>query len=162
MWRIGLLIILTVIFFFLEYMLFDFLGRWFKPNLLILLVIFFNVALGTRFGLYTALGAGILKDSFSTGPFGVYLISFVLCNYVVTLVKKFFFYEVRSGVLRILLAFVFSVLHGVLVYLFYSLREGVDFYEAWVFIILPEVVVTTLLSPYIFDRLKPCVLKLSR
>jgi rod shape-determining protein MreD len=150
----------TFIFFLGEYVLFHLFGRWFKPNLLILLIIFFNIILGTRFGLFVAVLAGLIKDCFSTAEFGLYLFSFIICAYGLAIIKRYF-YQLDSSFFRLLIAFALSLTHALVVYGLGFLSDGVDFYAAVIFVILPEVLATVLVARYIFNKLQTCVLKFS-
>ena len=159
--RLLTLIALIFLFFFAELVCMNFLGRFLIPNFLILLVIFIDLHLGVRFGLFTAVLAGILQDSFGTAAFGIHTFSFVFCVYVTTLLRRYFFYDMEFGFFRVLMACFISFLNVFTVYLLISLSHALDFWEATVFIIIPQVLVTTLLSTLIFKVLKRCVLKLS-
>lgn len=156
--RISILIVLTFVFLAAEFILFDFFGQWFNPNLLILFIIFVNLRLGIRYGLGVAFLAGLLKDSFGTGIFGVNLLSFIFCAYATIFVQKYF-YEVEANFLRILLALTMSLL-GVLVnYLASAVFNVIDFREAVIFVMVPEVVATTLVVTFVFSHLRKFFLK---
>jgi len=159
--RILTLIGMTVAFFLAELIAMNFFGRWFTPNLLILLVIFVDLHLGVRFGLFVAILAGILNDSFGNGIFGANIFAFVLCVYVTTLLRRYFFYDMEFGFLRILMACLMSFLNVFVVYLIFSLNRTFDFAQVLAFIVLPQVLSTTLVATVIFRILKRCVLKLS-
>ena len=159
--KIYVILVITFIFFLLEFILANFFGRWFKPNLLILLVIFIDLQLGIRFGIFAAILAGLLKDSFSTGVFGINIFSFILCVYTASLLRRYFFYDVEFGFLRILMAFLMSFLNIVVSYILNSMFSRIDFYQMLIFVMLPEVLATTLVASSIFRGLKRCVLKLS-
>ncbi len=159
--RAYLLLGMTLAFFLLEFVIANFLGRWLKPNLLILLVIFVDLHLGSRWGIYTALMAGILRDSFTTGVFGVHIFAFVFCVYVITLIRKYLLFDTEFGFLRILMALVMSILNVSVVYILLSLFKTIDFRQMMAFVMLPEVVMTTLVASIVFKELKKCVLKLS-
>lgn len=152
--------LIVFIVFYCEFILFSVFGRFFKPNLLLLLVIFFNISRGTEYSIFVAILAGLLKDGFSASEFGAYFISFVVCGYLVTMLRKYF-YQVDSGHLRIIVAGVMSLLHAGLVYSLGYAPQMIDFDQALIFVILPEVVATTLVAAFVFDKLKICALKFS-
>ncbi len=158
--KISLVILMTITFFFLEFLFFNFFGRWLHPNFLILLIIFINSYLGIRYALLVAIVGGLLKDSFSVGVFGVYLVSFIFCAYVSTLIRRYF-YELEVDILRILTTFLISALNGLIVCMLYAACGTVDFASALRHLILPEVLITTLIAIFTFNELKKCVLKLS-
>lgn len=152
---------ITLFLFLIEFVLANSLGRWFKPNLLILLVIFIDLHWGSRWGVYVAILSGLLKDSLGPGFFGVNIFSFVLCVYVTTLTRRYLLYNVEFGFLRILMAFLMSLFNVVVVYILNSLFFTLDFTQVLVFVILPEVLITTLAAAFVFKELKKCVLKFS-
>lgn len=144
----------------LEILLFNFLGAWFKPNLLILLVVFFNLRLGIRYSLWVAFLAGFLKDSFAASPFGLHIFSFVVCSYVITLIKQYF-YEAGYTFSRILLAFLATLFSNLLMYAVYATSAVFDFHDvAWT-IFFPELLITTVISVAAFHRLRLFVLRLA-
>jgi len=159
--RLLTLTLLTFVFFLTELVCMNFFGRLFVPNLLILLVIFVDLHLGVRFGLFVAVLSGILKDSFGAEALGVNLSAFIFCVYITTLLRRYFFYDMEFGFLRILMAFLMSLLNVLVVYLLISLYRRFVFLEVISFIIVPQVVATTLVAAICFRILKRCVLKLS-
>ncbi len=152
---------IVLVFFFLEFVLANFFGRWLKPNLLILLVIFVDLHLGSRWGIYTAILAGLLRDCFTIGIFGANIFSFVVCVYVTTLVRRKLLFDVEFGFLRILMALLMSILNVSVVYIALSLFTAIDFWQMIGFVMLPEVLTTTLIASFVFKELKKCVLKFS-
>ena len=158
--RIGVIVALSFVFFLMEFFLFNLLGRWFKPNLLLLLVLFFNFYLGIRYSLITALIAGFLKDSFSLNTFGCHIFSFVLCAFLTTVTKKYLFHTSAQS-LRILLAFFMSILNVLVLYILNSMFIPLDFDQVFKFVLIPEVLATTLVANATFWQLKKCVLKFS-
>ncbi len=151
---------LTLGFFFLEFFLFHLLGSWFKPNFLLLLIVFFNLYLGIRYSLLTAFTAGVLKDSFGLHAFGLYTFAFVLCAFLTTIVRKYLFHTSAYS-FRILLAFSLSMFQVLVVWALYSLFTPVDPNQVLRYVLAPEVIPTTLIASYTFFYLKRCVLKFS-
>lgn len=54
---------LTYLFFLIEFLLFNTFGRWGKPAMLIILIVFLNLYVGIRFGMIRAFFEGVLKDA---------------------------------------------------------------------------------------------------
>ncbi|MFH1360889.1 MAG: rod shape-determining protein MreD [Candidatus Omnitrophota bacterium] len=148
-----------VVFFAAEFLLFNLFGSWFRPNLLLLLVIFANSIYGIRYSLFVAFAAGLLKDSFSAGIFGVHIFAFVLCAYATTLIKRYF-YELEIGLSQILTTFLISLLNGLTVYCILLINENINFIQAVQYVILPNVILTTLVSVFIYKGLRQCASKL--
>jgi rod shape-determining protein MreD len=132
---------------------------WFTPNLLLVLVVFFNLFRGIRYSLFTAVLAGLLNDSFSARAFGVNMFSFIACAYLTSLVKMYV-YEAGSRSLRVVVVFVISLANVVIQYLLYMMTASVDFGIMFSHVLLPEVVMTVLVTTYAFKEFKRCALKL--
>jgi rod shape-determining protein MreD len=80
--KIGLVTLFVFLFFLAEFFLFNMAGRWFLPNMLLLSIIYFNLAFGIRYSILAAVLAGTLKDSFGAGIFGLNIFVFVVCAYM--------------------------------------------------------------------------------
>lgn len=147
-------------FFLVEFILFNFFGGLGKPNLLILLVIFFNLRFGIRYGLLAAGLSGILKDSFSIHSFGIYSWAFVLGAFLTTLITRYF-YEVEENFLRILTVFIISLADMLIVFAMITFFYRTTFSQVMIYIVFPEVILTTLITQFVFNTLKKCALKFS-
>ena len=158
--KIFLITILSSLFFATEFLWVNLLGNWFKPNLLLLLIIFFNLSLGVRYGLAAAFLAGLLEDSFGASVFGVHIYSFVVCAFMMVVARRYFFHASVYS-LRIFLAFLMSLLNALLVFALNSIFLPLDFKEAFCFVMFPEVLATTLAAGFTFRQLRTCVLKFS-
>ena len=159
--KIAMISAVTLLLFLLEFLCANIFGPWFHPNFLILLLIFIDLHWGVRYGLFVAVLAGFLKDSFAVGVFGIHIVSFIGCVYTTTLLRRYLFYDVDFGFLRILMAFLMTVLNFLFTYGLKSLFQAVDFFEMASFVALPEVLATTVAAGFVFKKLKLCVLKLS-
>jgi len=158
--KIILIALVVFLFFLMEFFLFNMGGRWFMPNLLLLVIIYFNLAFGIRYSIFAAVLAGVLKDSFAIGPFGVHISTFVLCAYMTTILKRYLHY-VASRRSRLLLVFCVTVIH-VIAHLGFQLFFGkVNVVQILPFVFIPEVLTTLLVTSFIFTQLRKCVLKLS-
>ncbi len=146
--------------FILEFFLFNIFGRWSTPNLELLLIIFFNLYFGIRYGLVTAVLAGVVKDSFAPAAFGIYTCSFVVCAYVTTLLKQYI-YHVASRLSRHILILLVLAVNMAVHYILYRMRVGaIDTGEMIRYIFLPQAVVTLLVAPFLFAQLRRCVSRL--
>jgi rod shape-determining protein MreD len=144
--------------FLIQSVLSGFLGAWFTPNLLIILIVFFNLFRGTRYSLQIAVMAGILKDSFAVNVFGINTVAFILCAYLTTAIKTYI-YQAGSEVVRVLLVFSITIVYILIYYCLTLIHTSLDFREVFSCILLPEVLTTTLIAPFVFERLKQCALK---
>jgi len=156
MYRLTAIAILTVVFFIVEFVLFNILPGWLKPDILLIIVVFFNLYLGIRYSLATAFWAGLLKDSLSLQVFGLNIVAFLFCAYMTTFVKRYLNY-IGSPSSRILIIFLVSVINVVAHYLLISIFSNVNFYQAAIHVMLPEIVMTTLAAGYVFQILRKCV-----
>lgn len=155
-----IIIALTSIFFLLEFFIFNIVGRWFLPSLLLLLVIFFNLYLGIRYSIFTAVCAGIMKDSFCASAFGINLVSFVVCAYMVTFLKRYIYHSGSKGS-RLLLVFCIVLINFVVNYVLLIKFGTVDLFESVKYVLFPEITTTLIVATTVFHYLKKCVLRLS-
>ncbi|MDD3374839.1 MAG: rod shape-determining protein MreD [Candidatus Omnitrophica bacterium] len=149
----------SFVLFLAEVAIFQIFGSWFKPNLLILLVVYSNLKFGIRYGIFASLIGGILSDSFGSGIFGVHIISFMFCSYILALVRKYFL-QFDALSFKFIISGFFSSLNVILIYFISSIFLKINFSDVFIFIFLPEVAATVAVSPFCFDYLRKCDLKL--
>src|ERR1700722_13361938 len=89
--RVAVIALVCYLAFALEFLLYNFWGQWGKPELLILVVIFFNLYLGVRFGIIAAIFAGLFKDASGAAPFGTYILIYIAGTYLATLVRRYLY-----------------------------------------------------------------------
>ena len=134
-------------------------GGCFTPNLLIILIVFFNLYRGIRYSLLTALVAGLLKDSFGVAAFGLNTTTFIASAYLASLLKLYTYQAGVSGS-RVLLVFCICSVNITLQYLVNMMFSTIEFSRAFTHIFVPEIMVTTALTPYVFRKFKQCALRL--
>lgn len=157
--RKSALIILFVLFFFLiEFFLFNTAGRWLMPNLLLLLVIYFNLKFGIRYSILAAVLAGILKDSFSVDIFGLNIFTFVLCAYMTTIFKRYFHY-VGSYWSRFFLVFLILLSNFLANFCLQMMFGHVDVVQVIQYVFIPEMATTLAVTSFVFVQLQKCVSK---
>lgn len=146
--------------FIIEFLLFHLMGRWATPDLELLLVMFFNMYFGIRYGLLTAVLAGVLRDSFSTGILGIHVCSFIVAAYMTTLLKQYI-YHMGSRLSRYILILVIIAINAVVHYHLYKILVG-PLYPGQVFrfVFLPQAALTLLAAPFVFGQFKKCVSRL--
>ncbi|MDP8265466.1 MAG: rod shape-determining protein MreD [Candidatus Aceula meridiana] len=153
-------IVVFIFFLFaIENILFYFFGFWFKPNLILLWIIFLNLFLGIRYGLVASFCAGLLQDSFSTGAFGAHILSFIVCSYLIVVIRKYFL-QLETASFRLAISGVVAILNVLVLYVINSFFMKISFSETVVFILFPEVLSTVLMAWLLFDYYKKCALKL--
>ncbi len=151
--RIAVILVLAYVLFMMEFVLYGIFGAWGKPELLVLLFVFFNLYLGIRFSIIAAVAAGLLRDAFSTSPVGTYLFIYVLAAYWTTIVSKYL-YQPGSRFSRALVAF-FVVLFCFVLEVFLHLREHeVRLVESLTYVLLPQLIMTMLAATFVFHRLR--------
>ena len=128
------------------------------PQPPVLLVIFFNLAFGIRYSIGTALGAGLLKDSFSAGVFGVHTFSFMVCAYLTAVLRQYI-YHAGSPLSLATLVFLICLLNIFIHYLLRLMLGAAYLLGSVQFIFIPEIILTVLLANITFRHLKKCVLK---
>jgi rod shape-determining protein MreD len=134
------------------------LGRWCKPNLLIILIVFFNFFRGTRSSVIAAFIAGLLQDSFSAKLFGLNIFSLIVCANLITFFKMYL-YQAGSTSSRVETVLLVTVVNLFIQYAFNAAIEPIYFTEVIRYVMLPEVVATVVVTPFVFEKLKQCALK---
>jgi len=157
--KIIFTILFVYVFFITEFLLFNLAGRWLLPNLLLLLIIYFNLAFGIRYSIFTAVLAGILKDSYAAGIFGFNIFAFVLCAYLTTGLKRYLHY-VASRRSRLLLVFIVTAFHFAVLLGLHVMSAKVDLFQSVVYVFVPEMILTLAITSFTFNQLRKCVLKL--
>lgn len=139
--------------FALEFVLFNFWGRWGKPELLILTVIFFNLYLGIRFGIIAAAICGLLKDCSGIAPFGTYILVYICGSYITTLVRQYL-YQKGSSLSRAMVVF-FAVTGCFLVQaMLTSMHRELHWGDLLVFILVPQLITTLVVATFVFIQLR--------
>lgn len=150
-----------IILFYAEAVIANALGNWLKPNFLIIFIIVVNLTFGVRYGLWAAVVAGLLKDSFGAGLFGSHILSFVLSSYLLVFIKHYIMH-LEALYFKIVLVFLITLLNVMILYCIQVIFVQVDFKDAVWFIVIPQLVATTAVGPYCLDGFKKCVLELSK
>lgn len=158
--KIILIVLVVFLSFLIEFFLFNMGGRWLMPNVLLLVIIYFNLAFGIRYSIFAAVLAGVLKDSFGIEVFGIHIFTFVLCAYMTTILKRYLHY-VASRRSRLVLVLCVTIIHICGYYCLQLMLGGVSGAQILLFVFFPEVVTTLLVTSLIFTQLRKCVLKLS-
>lgn len=151
--RLSFILVLTYLFFIVEFLLSSAFGRWGTPNLILLLIIFFNLYLGIRYGLLTAFCAGIFKDSFTIGVFGTNIFLFMSCAFLATVLRRNF-YRPGSRLSRIMVTAGVVTAFVLAQVLLRSMDQDLDFGDIFQFVFLPEIFLTIVSATFVFNKLK--------
>jgi rod shape-determining protein MreD len=154
--RIAVIGLVCYLAFALEFLLYNFWGQWGKPELLILVVIFFNLYLGIRFSIIAAVFCGIFKDASGVAPVGSYVLVYIAGSYVTSFVRRYL-YQPGSRFSRGLVTF-FVVVGCFCVQAIVTNRD-VGAGHAWVlqlllYILVPQLLTTLIAATYVFGQLK--------
>jgi rod shape-determining protein MreD len=144
---------LTYVFFLFEFLLFNAFGSWGKPNLLIILIVFFNLYLGIRYGLMAGFAAGVLKDAFSTQVFGIYIFLFMVCAFLATILRRNF-YRPGSRVSRLVVTGGVVILFVLCQAILFAMNTDIEWSGVFTNVFLPELTATMLCATIVFTRLK--------
>ncbi len=151
--RVAVIAVVSYLAFALEFLLYNFWGEWGKPELLILVVIFFNLYLGIRFSIIAAVFCGIFKDASGVAPFGTYILVYIAAAYFTTLVRRYL-YQPGSRFSRIVVVFLVVVgcfiVQAILTNMNHELRLG----GQWVYLLAPQLLTTMIAATYVFSQLK--------
>jgi len=151
--RILVIALVSYLAFALEFLLYNFWGQWGKPELLVLVVIFFNLYLGIRFSIIAAVFCGIFKDASGVAPFGTYVLVYIAGAYVTTLVRRYL-YEPGSRFSRVVVTF-FVVIGCFLVQAVLSnMNHEVHLGELFAYLLVPQLLTTMIAATYVFAQLK--------
>lgn len=156
--KILTIAILVAICFFIEFVAFNFLGRWFKPNLSLILLVFFNFYWGTQYGVMAAVLAGVIKDSFSVTPFGLNIVSFIVCVYITSFLRRHFYY-LSSSTSRIQIVIILCFVNTLVQYFISALHGSVSFWQVVNYVMIPETLMTALVAGYAFLYIKDIAVK---
>ena len=160
--RITFILLTVVVLFLCEFILFYFFGRLFKPNLLIILIVYLTLAWGVRYSLVAAIAAGALKDSFILGAFGTNLFSYTVCACTVALMNRYVYRPDAAGA-KVAVVAIAALLHLTMTY-FLSLLSGAlglnNFGQAFRSVMVPEIIATSAVALFVWRRLRICVLRL--
>lgn len=152
------IVIMSAICFLAEFVVFQVTRGGFKPNFLLLFVVFTSLYFGIRYGIGSAVAAGIIIDSFAPGYFGIHVLAFLLCAYMTVYLKKII-YMVGSQFSRVLLIAVIYTINFITLYFLNFIFQPLNLFTAIVHVYLPELIFTVLLASSVFKGLKLCVLK---
>jgi len=155
-----LTVFLVVACFSAEKILAQLFGVWFKADFLIILIVFFNLSRGTRASLGVAFLAGFLRDCFATKMFGMSIFNYVACAYMTTLLKMYI-YHIGSAAAHVLIVFLITIFSVCLQFVFTLTVSAVTFAGMFRHVLLPEVLATTILTPYTITKIRRCVSRLS-
>lgn len=125
-----------------------------KPDLLLIVVIFFGLFLGREIGLESGLAAGLFKDLFALDFFGINAFAFTLTGLLAGLLGTQFSRESRkTQVLLVMVLTAFSMtLHFTIVSIF-SKWAYLDFREYLISSIIPTCIYTAIVSIPVFFKL---------
>ncbi len=137
----------------LEFLLFNFWGEWGKPELLVLVVIFFNLYLGIRFSIIAAVFCGIFKDASGAAPFGTYILVYITASYLTTIVRNYM-YQPGSRFSRSLVAFFVVVGCFIVQAVLSNMNHEVRLGDLLVYLLVPQLVTTMIAATYVFAQLK--------
>src|SRR6202789_450982 len=151
--RVAVIGLVSYLAFAMEFLLYNFWGEWGKPELLILVVIFFNLYLGIRFSIIAAVFCGLFKDASGVAPFGTYVLVYIAGSYVTTFVRRYL-YQPGSRFSRALVAF-FVVIGCFIVQVTLSnMTHEVRIDELLVYLLAPQLLTTMIAATYVFQQLK--------
>jgi len=157
--RLLIVLISVFLFFLAEFFLFNVFGRWGKPDLLLLLIVFYNLYLGVRYGLVCAFFAGALKDAFSPDVFGTYIFLFMFSACLATILRRNF-YQPGSRLSRLVvtLGVVLSFVSAEAV--LKAVAGDIDGMGVVRYIVIPELLTTMAVATFVFIKLKDAAVRI--
>ena len=151
--RILVIALVCYLAFALEFLLYNFWGQWGKPELLNLVVIFFNLYLGIRFSIIAAIFCGIFKDASGVAPFGTYILVYIAASYLTTIVRRYL-YEPGSRFSRAVVTFFVVIGCFIVQAILSNMNHEVHFGNLLIYILVPQLLTTMIAATYVFAQLK--------
>ena len=151
--RLVLIAVLTYLFFILEFILNGSIGGWAKPELLLLLVVFWGLYSGVRYSLVAAVLGGLLKDVFSILPFGTHLFVFIAAAYLTTIVRQTL-YQPGSRFSRAVVTFFVLIGCFLIEMMLYVMNHDIRFADLLLNILLPQILTTMVVVTFVFHWLR--------
>jgi len=151
--RVVVIALVSYLAFALEFLLYNFWGQWGKPELLILVVIFFNLYLGIRFSIIAAIFCGIFKDASGVVPFGTYILVYLAASYLTTIVCRYL-YQPGSRFSRGVVAFFVVVGCFIVQAILTNMNHEIRLNELLMYVLAPQLLTTMIAATYVFERLR--------
>lgn len=151
--RVAVIALVSYLAFALEFLLYNFWGQWGKPELLILVVIFFNLYLGIRFSIIAAVFCGIFKDASGVAPFGTYILMYIAGAFMTTLVRRYL-YEPGSRFSRAVVTFFVVVGCFIVQAVLSNMDHEVHLGELLFYLLVPQLLTTMVAATYVYGQLR--------
>lgn len=132
--------------------------RW-MPDLCLLMVIFATLSLGFRYGFAAALIAGILKEGFSSQTFGVMLWPYLAAVYLTYYFRRRWSLQ-ESWMSRLGIVSLCVLVQVFIQALFFAVHQPVDWLSTVTSVVVPQILVTLMISESFFNLCRPCASKL--
>ena len=151
--RVLIIVLASYLAYALEFLLYNFWGPWGKPELMVLVVVFFNLYLGIRFGIIAAVFCGLFKDTGSVAPFGTYILVYLSVSYLATFVRRYL-YQPGSRFSRALVSFFVVIGSFIIQAILTSMSHEINIKDLLVDVLVPQLVTTVIAATYVFEKLK--------
>lgn len=125
-----------------------------KPDLILMMVIFFALFLGARTGLEIGVVAGLLRDIFAFDLFGVNTVTLAISGLLIGMLNTKFFKE--STLTQVILVFSFTIFSMLLHYALSSVLSrysNIRIFDYFISSIIPNSIYTALLAAPVFSKL---------
>lgn len=124
-------------------------GSGFCPNLLLILISAMGFIYGSFTGMLSGLYAGLLMDSSASGPFGYYMLIFVVIGYVNGLFTAFYYDDYLT--LPMILCVISELIYNAsLIFLKFISTGNVDLSYSIKKIVLPEIFFSLLITMLLY------------
>jgi len=151
--RVAVIFLVSYLAYALEFLLFNFWGPWGKPELLILVVIFFNLYLGVRFSIIAAVFCGLFKDASGVAPFGTYILVYIAASYLTTIIRRYL-YQPGSRFSRIMVSFLVVVGCFIVQLILSNMNHEVNLREQFLYLLIPQLLTTLVAVTFVFEQLR--------
>jgi rod shape-determining protein MreD len=151
--RVAVIGLVAYLAFALEFLLYNFWGGWGKPELLILVVVFFNLYLGIRFSIIAAVFCGLFKDASGIAPFGTYVLVYIAAAYLTTIVRRYL-YQPGSRFSRLMVTFFVVIGCFIVQAVLSNMDHEVHLWDHLFYLLVPQVLTTLVAATYVFAQLR--------
>ena len=121
-----------------------------KPDLLLIIVIFFALFNGSRQGAFVGLGLGLLEDLFQAKYFGLNAASKLITGLIIGFMEKRIYKE--NFLVPVLVLFFGSLIHITFYYLFTNIVGYSVSFQQFVRIAIPFAIYNMCFSPFVYGR----------
>ncbi|MBF0479429.1 MAG: hypothetical protein HQL26_08095 [Candidatus Omnitrophica bacterium] len=157
--KILFLILACMVCFIFEFLIFNYIGPWVRPSLVVILLVFATVFWNVESGILVAVLGGILEDSFGAS-FGFNMVAYGFCVLATSFFNDYI-YQKGSRISLVILLFFVLVANIFARFVLMTMADQAISFSMVYRGIFSDIAVTILIANLMFNGLIRCALKLS-